>query len=77
MNDLWVIDVDEGQKRQLTVSDSYVELAPAWTPEGSRIVFQRTDVQGNEAGIWSVTPVGTDLQQLSSVGEAVQVFAVR
>ena len=77
LNDLWMINVDGGEKRQLTVGDSYAELAPAWTPEGSRIVFQRADVQGNEAGIWSVAPDGTDLQQLSSVGRAVQVFAVR
>lgn len=77
LNDLWMINVDGGEKRQLTVGDSYAELAPAWTPEGSRIVFQRADVQGNEAGIWSVAPDGTGLQQLSSVGRAVQVFAVR
>jgi len=77
LNDLWVIDVDGGDRRQLTVGDPYVELTPAWTPEGSRIVFQRVDVQGNEAGIWSVAPDGADLQQLSSVGTAVQVFAVR
>jgi len=77
LNDLWVINVDVGEKHQLTVGDSYVELAPAWTPEGSRIVFQRVDVRGNEAGIWSVAPDGTDLQQLSSVGTAVQVFPVR
>ena len=77
LNDLWVMDVDKGEKHQLTVGDSYAELTPAWTPEGSRIVFQRADFQGNEAGIWSVAPDGTDLQQLSSVGTAVQVFAVR
>jgi hypothetical protein len=60
------------------VGDSYVELTPAWMPEGSRIVFQRTDIQqGNKAGIWNVAPDGTDLQQLCSVGAAVQVFAVR
>ena len=61
----------------MTVGDSYVELTPAWMPEGSRIVFQRTDIQGNKAGIWNVAPDGTDLQQLCSVGAAVQVFAVR
>jgi len=77
LNNLWVINVDRGERRQLTVGDPYVELAPAWTPEGSRIVFQRVDVQGNEAGIWSVAPDGTDLQQLSTVGTAVQVFTVR
>ena len=59
------------------MGDSYVELTPAWMPEGSRIVFQRTDIQGNEAGIWNVAPEGTDLQQLCSVSAAVQVFAIR
>lgn len=77
LNDLWMIDVDRGEKRQLTVDDPYVELAPAWTPEGSRIVFQRIDVRGDEAGIWSVAPDGTDLQQISTVGTTVQVFTVR
>jgi Tol biopolymer transport system component len=77
LNDLWVMDMDRGEKRQLTVNDPYVELAPTWTPEGSSIIFQRADLQGNEAGIWSVAPDGTGLQQLSSVGTAVQVFAVR
>lgn len=77
MNDLWVVNVDSGEKYQLTVGDSYAELAPAWTPEGSRIVFQRVDIQGNEAGIWSIASDGLDLQQLSSVGSTFQVFAVR
>jgi len=77
LNNLWVMNVDREERHQVTVGDPYVELAPAWTPEGSRIVFQRADVQGNEAGIWSVAPDGTELQQLSTVGTAVQVFPVR
>ena len=69
--------MDGGEKRQLMVGGSYVELVPVWTPEGSCIVFQRADIQGNEAGIWNVAPDRTGLQQLSSVDAAVQVFAVR
>jgi hypothetical protein len=74
-----MMDMDGGEKRQLMVGNSYVEFVPVWTPdEGSRVVFQRTDIiQGNEAGIWNVAPDRTGLQQLSSVDAAVQVFAVR
>ncbi len=77
LNELWMIDVDRGEKHQLTMGDFYAELAPVWTPEGSRIVFQRVDIRGNEAGIWSIAPDGTGLQLLASVGTAVQVFPVR
>ncbi len=77
LNDLWLANAADGERRQLTADDAYIESFPLWTSDGSRIIFRRTGVQGEEAGVWSVAADGRDLRQLSTVGTAVEVFAVR
>jgi TolB protein len=38
--EIWVVDVDHGYARQLT-HNTVIDSNPAWSPDGSRIVFLR------------------------------------
>jgi Tol biopolymer transport system component len=37
-SDLWLVDLESGQLRQLT-TDAFADLHPAWSPDGRRLVF--------------------------------------
>jgi len=71
--DLWVINIENGQKQQLTSGDASRELSPTWTPDGSAIIFERRGLQGEEQGIWRVSLDGGGLTQLTSTGSAMQL----
>jgi len=43
--DIWVVDSGGGELRRLTHTARYFETAPAWSPNGSRIVFARSTFQ--------------------------------
>ncbi len=56
--------------RPLTTSPGLVDGVPSFAPDGSSILFLRAEPGEPErpAGIWLVTPDGTDLRQLSTDG---------
>jgi Tol biopolymer transport system component len=71
---LWLIDVGGGNKRRLLdVTDSQLDLDPAWSPDGSTIAFTRCTFVAPGAGgsikntcaVYSVSPDGSGLQQLA------------
>ena len=56
-SDLWVVNVDGSEERQLT-STSQPEYAPSWSPDGSQIVFFRdkSALETNRCGfLWLST----------------------
>lgn len=61
---IWVIDVASGEARKLAPHTApYLDEAPSWFPDGSRIAFQ-----SNQTGrweIWVMRADGTDAQQLT------------
>ncbi len=71
--DLWIINVQNGQKQQLTGGDKSREVSPQWTPDGGAVVFVRQSQGGGEEGIWKVNANGSGLTQLSDSGGALQV----
>jgi Tol biopolymer transport system component len=71
--DLWIINIQNGQKQQLTGGDNSRENSPNWTPDGSAVIFSRQSRSGSEEGIWKVNANGSGLAQLSSSGGALQV----
>jgi Tol biopolymer transport system component len=73
LGDLWVVNVQNGQKLQLTGGDTSRELTPAWTPDGGAIIFERRGLDDEEQGIWRVSIDGSGLTQLSGAGAALQV----
>lgn len=58
-----VMDADGSDQRRLTSApDSILEDSPAWTPDGSRIVYS------SDGRIWIINADGSDPQQLTSAG---------
>ena len=62
-NRLFVATANGGRPRRL--SDLVVWGAPAWSPDGSRIVFESRKGPGSRADIWSVAPSGAGLKRLT------------
>ncbi|MDE0188508.1 MAG: S8 family serine peptidase [bacterium] len=62
-NDIWVMDADSTNWRNLTDSDSN-EYQPAWSPDGSRIAFVRSGSGNLE--IWVMNSDGTNPRNLTN-----------
>jgi len=60
---LWLLPVEGGVARQITHS-SIEASQPAWSPDGTRIVFQKFD--GHFYQIWTARSDGSDATPLSS-----------
>jgi Tol biopolymer transport system component len=63
-SDIWVQSLDGGQPRQLTNSPA-AETQPAWSPDGTRIVFKSDDGTG---GLFRIPAHGGPATQLTSFG---------
>jgi TolB protein len=63
--DIKVIDVTTGRVRQLTTGAGFNE-SPSWSANGRHLVFSSTR-SGTEQ-IWTMTRLGLDLRQITSVG---------
>jgi eukaryotic-like serine/threonine-protein kinase len=66
---LWVINVESGERRQITFErDPTVAVGvPVWSPDGRAIAFVYT--RGNPGltfGVWLVDPDGSNLRQLAN-----------
>ena len=63
--ELYVMDADGGNPRQLTRSPG-ADTDPAWTPDGSHLVF--SSARSGALQLYSMNADGSGLQQLTSVG---------
>jgi Tol biopolymer transport system component len=61
--DLWLIDVDGTEPRQLTDDPSYRDERPLWSADGSHILFARLDSE-DRASLWLVPVAGGDAEQV-------------
>jgi TolB protein len=60
-DDLYVLDLDTGQERQLTRTPAGTfEAAPAWSPDGARIAFVRTTRRSEFDGTASLHVIDRD-----------------
>lgn len=73
------MDVDGSNKRNLTNDDKVFNDSPAWSPDGSKIVFSASDGPGVSFGtldiqnIYVINSDGTGLQKLTNAGKKDQI----
>ena len=70
--ELWVVDIDGKNARQLTHTKSSEQNA-VWIDGGRRIAFIYPDADGNYQ-VWTMNADGTDRKQASSVKDGVDGF---
>jgi Tol biopolymer transport system component len=63
--DLYVMDADGGNVRQLTRSPGY-DGGPFFSPDGSKITWRRFNPDGNSAEIWTMDADGSNQRQLTA-----------
>jgi len=76
---LWLVSADGNDRRQLTFDDDFCDGPAFWSPDGTRIIFQRHQrdmVEGKQThpwSIWSISPDGSDLKKLAD-GKLCDIF---
>jgi len=65
-----VIDLESGEAHPLLPGNSAGNLQPTWSPDGSQIAFVSN--RGGTSQIWTVNVDGSNLRQLTSVGQTVR-----
>lgn len=55
--DIWVVDVADGHARRITSSPLY-EGYPSWTPDGSKILYNRLDDRWVDHDVFEISPTG-------------------
>ncbi len=76
--DLFIMDTNGGNKRNLTNDDKVFNDSPAWSPDGTKIVFSASDGPGlggalSIQNIYLINIDGTGLQQLTNASEKEQI----
>lgn len=69
---IYLIDTDDSAPRRLTPENSEIigaESAPTWSPDGERIVF--VGYVGDGVDLFTINADGTDLRNLTNIGEHV------
>jgi len=68
--DLFVMDADGSNKRQLT-DNGAANFGPYFYPDGSRIIFSSNlgDPNGREFDLWSIAVDGTGLERITYAGD--------
>ncbi len=72
---LWVVDVGNGNAKQITEGDNWNDSDPQWTPDGTRIAFvsNRTGKEYDEdrnTDVWVISASGGQLTKISDHDEA-------
>lgn len=70
---LWTMRADGTDRRRVTSGDQWWDDEPAWSPDGTRIVFQREGPGTQGADIWVVDATGANAAPLVQVPQG-QVF---
>lgn len=63
---IWIMDIDGGSQVQITNDERGFAYYPRWSPSGSKIIFQLTKKNKNDADIYIVDIDGNNLQQITA-----------
>jgi Tol biopolymer transport system component len=67
--EIGIVRADGTQLRQLTFSGKFVSFAPAFSPDGTKIIFSRALPDG-WVGLFTMNPDGSDVTQITRNGSA-------
>lgn len=63
---IWLVRSNGSDLQQLTVGVDYDDRQPNWSPTGERILFQRREPDSDNWDIYTITPDGSDLRQVTT-----------
>jgi Tol biopolymer transport system component len=63
-SDLFVLDIDGGELRQVTSTADRCESAPSWTPDGEELVYVSRDCEEGAEGIFAIGLDGGEEREL-------------
>lgn len=68
---LWLMDTDGSNKRQLTFVDEFYNTEPVWSPDGTHILFRRNyeSTAGVDMDLVVITPDGNEVERLALPGQ--------
>lgn len=73
--DLWIVNVDGSGQQRITDDEAHQNL-PAWSPDGSSIVYEQIPVVdrivSGDSDLWASSPDGSDPHQLTASGSATE-----
>jgi TolB protein len=64
--DLWIVDLRNGQERQLTNSADTDDTRPQWSPDGQLIVFESDTNDPGNIDVYTIRPNGRDLRRITT-----------
>ena len=65
--DIYIMDADGSNVQRLTDVEGY-DGGPFFSPDGSRIVWRRFNLEGDKAEVWTMALDGSGAQQLTRLG---------
>jgi len=65
-----LVDVLTGAERPLIAGGTTGTIDPAWSPDGSQLVFAST--RSGTSEVWAVNADGTNLHQITTMGQLVR-----
>lgn len=71
--DIYLSSIEGGPSQNLTNdSDAMIEAAPAWSPDGARLVFQAAPSGSKDHSLFVMNADGSDKQELVSGGDNIR-----
>lgn len=74
--DIWVVKADGTEARNLTNTPDKYEWDPVWSPDGTRILFERTDSPNGVLQIFVLELATMQIQQLTDIRNNYAAFWV-
>lgn len=63
--DIWVMDVNGTNQVNITDNPDIDDYIPAWSPDGSNIIYTSGNIDRSESDIWLMKPDGTGKNQIT------------